>query len=111
MSRELDRLVAILRGPEVAGDDAGPMDAPEVADDERVAAFGLLCRPFGQAEVPTAVLIPAMLGQVGVLVVGTGLGLAPVAVDDVLAILDERPDVLDGLLVDRVAGRATQYRR
>jgi hypothetical protein len=70
---ELDGLVAILGGPEVAGDDARPMDAPEVADDERVAALGLVGRPIGQAQVPGGVSIPVVLGKVGILVVGVGL--------------------------------------
>ena len=103
---ELDRLVAPFGRPEVAGDDPGPVHAFEVADHERVAALGLIGRAIGQADMPRGVVVPRMPGEVGVLVFGARLGLAPVAVEDVLARLDELLDVRDGLLVERVAGHA-----
>ena len=84
MGRELDLLVAPLRGPEVDGDDPGAVDPPEVAEDERVARLRLVRCPVGQAEVPRAVLVPVVRVEVAVLVVGPRLPGAPVAPDDVL---------------------------
>ena len=104
MRRELDRLVAPLRRPENTRDDGRAMDPPEVAHDEGVAALGLVGRALGQAEVPGGVLLPGVLREIGVLGVGARLDLTPVAVEHVLAGLDEVSRVLDGRVVARVLG-------
>src|SRR5262249_34824411 len=61
---ELDRLVAPLGCAVVAGDDAGPVDAAEVAVDERVACLRPVVRAVGEPEVPGGVLVPRVRRQV-----------------------------------------------
>ena len=96
MGRELDLLVAPLGGPVVAGDDPGPVDPPEVAVDERVAGLRLAGRALGQPDVPERVILPRVLLEEGVLVLGARLDLAPIAVQHVLARVDEPPRVRQG---------------
>ena len=55
---ELDVLVAPLGRPVDAGDQAGPVDPPEVAEHEGVAGLRLVGGPDGQPEVPRRVLVP-----------------------------------------------------
>jgi hypothetical protein len=86
------------------------MDPPEVADHECVAAVRLVGRPVGQAQVPGGVFVSRVLREVRVLVRGARLDLAPVAVEHVLAGLDEARDVLNGSLVEGVARHATSIR-
>ena len=64
-------------------------DAPEVAVDERVPGLGLVVGALGEPEVPLGVLLPRVRLQEGVLVVGARLHVAPVAVEHVLARVDE----------------------
>ena len=59
MGGQFDLLVAPLGRPELAGDQAHPVDPPEVAVDERVAASSRR-RPFGQPEMPRGVVLPGM---------------------------------------------------
>jgi len=101
---ELDLLVAPLGSAEVAGDDARSMDAPEVAEDEGVPRLGLVVGARGQTQMPACVRLPIVLREIRVLVVGARLDLAPVAVEHVLASVDEPPGMLHRALVDRVAG-------
>ena len=82
--RQLDLLVPPLRGPVDARDEAAAVDPAEVAVDERVAGLGLVVGALGQPEVPRAVVLPRVLLEVGVLRLGVGLHVAPVAVEDVL---------------------------
>ena len=82
---QLDLLVAPFGGTELAGDQAHPVDAPEVAVDERVAALRLIGRPVGEAQVPGRVVVPGVGREEPVLVLGARLGFAPVALEDVLA--------------------------
>src|SRR5688572_9666755 len=65
---ELDLLVPPLRRAEVAGDDPRAVDAPEIAVDEGVPGLGLVVGAFGQPEMPFGVVLPGMLGEIGVLV-------------------------------------------
>ena len=102
MCGELDRLVPPLGGAVDAGDETGPVDASEVADDERVAGLRLVAGPVGQAEVPVGVLLPGVRLQECVLVVRGWCDLAPIAVEDVLVGVDELPSVSDGPLVELV---------
>ena len=60
-----------------AGDQARPVDAAEVAVDERVARLGLVRGALGQPEVPELVVLPRVLLEVGVLVGGLRLHVAP----------------------------------
>ena len=69
------------------------MDALEVAEDERVASLRLVRCAIRQPEVPRGVLVPRMVLQEGVLVVGGRRDLAPVAVEDVPLGVDELPRV------------------
>jgi two-component system, OmpR family, sensor kinase len=86
---ELDLLVPPLGGPVHAGDDAHPVDAPEIPVDEGVPGLGLVGGPLGQAEVPAGVLFPGVPLQVGVLVARARLDVTPVAVEHVLTAVDE----------------------
>src|SRR6185436_15142867 len=101
---QLDLLVAPLRGPEHAGDQAAPMKAPEVAEDERVAGLGLVGGPGGQPEVPRGVFVPLVLVEEVVLVRGGRLRLVPLAIEDVLAGGDQLASLLDGRAVQVVSG-------
>ena len=58
MGGEFDLLVPPLRRAIHAGDQGGAMHLGEVAEAERVAGLGLVAGPFGQAEVPPAVVVP-----------------------------------------------------
>ena len=104
VGRELDVLVPPLAGPVDAGDQAGAVHAAQVAVHERVARLGLVVGTLGEPEVPGGVLVPGVLVEVGVLRVRTGLRVAPVAVEDVLLLLDQLAAVGDGGLVHRVRG-------
>jgi two-component system, OmpR family, sensor kinase len=86
---ELDLLVPPFGRPVHAGDDAHPVDAPEVPVHEGVPGFRLVGGPLGQAEVPAGVLFPGVPLQVGVLVARAGLDIPPVAVEHVLTAVDE----------------------
>ena len=86
MGGEFDLLVPPLGRPVHAGDDAHPVDAPEVPVDKRVSGLGLVCRTVGEPEMPLGILLPRVLLQVGVLVAGAGLDLSPVAVGQVLTL-------------------------
>jgi hypothetical protein len=85
---QLDLLMAPLGRPVMAGDQAGPMQATEVAVDERVSCLGLLRRSLGETEMPLCVLVPGMRGEKSVLGFSPRLNVAPVAVEDVLACTD-----------------------
>src|SRR5688572_22642948 len=102
MSSELDLLVAPFGRPIDAGDQTRAVDPPEVAVDERVPCLGLIGGAFGQPEMPQRVLVPRMALQVGVLIISTRLNLAPVAVEHILASVDQRAGVGDGGAVERV---------
>src|SRR5215208_6378367 len=102
MGRELDLLVPPLRGAVHARDQGGPVDATEVAADEGVAGLGLVARALGEAEVPCGVLGPGVTLEVGVLRGGVRLLLAPVAVQDVLPVVDQALCMLDPRAVGRV---------
>ena len=65
------------------------MHAAEIAEDEGVAALGLVRYAVRQAEVPGRVVGPPVRLEKRVLPVGAGLGVAPVASDDVLPTSDE----------------------
>jgi two-component system, OmpR family, sensor kinase len=86
---ELDLLVPPFGRPVHAGDDAHPVDAPEVPVDEGVPGLGLVIGPRGQAEVPAGVLVPRVALQESVLIARARLDLPPVAIEDVLTAVDE----------------------
>jgi hypothetical protein len=52
--------MAPLGGAEVDRDDAGPVDAAEIAVNERVAPLRLVVRTDRQPEMPLGVLVPRM---------------------------------------------------
>jgi len=99
---ELDLLVTPLGRPVLAGDQAGPMDPAKIPIDERVTALGLVCRFVVEAEVPFGVFVPAVRFEEGVLVIRAGLNFAPVAVEHVLASVDETASIRDCALIDRI---------
>jgi hypothetical protein len=76
------------------------MDPTEVSVDEAVPGLGVIVGTLGQPEMPCGVLIPGMGLQEGVLVVGAGLTIAPVAVDYVLASVNQSARLCDRLLVE-----------
>ena len=101
---ELDRLVAPLGGAVHAGDQPHAVDAAEVAVDERVARLRLVVRALGEPEVPLGVLVPRVRLQERVLLVRARLHVAPVAVEHVLAGVDQLLCALHGALVEGVGG-------
>ena len=76
----------------------------EVAVDEGVPGLGLVVGALGEPEVPVGVLLPGVGLEVGVLVLGGRLHVTPVAVEHVLAGVDQLAGVGDGLRVDGVGG-------
>jgi hypothetical protein len=102
---QLDLLVAPLGCPVVAGDQAGPVEAAEVAVDEGVPRLGLLRGSLGEAEMPLAVLVPGVRLQEPVLVFGLRLDISPVARQDVLASTDEAAGARERMFIDRVRGQ------
>ncbi len=94
---ELDLLVLPLGRPVVAGDQARPVEAPEVPEDEGVPRLGVVARPLGEAEVPGGVVVPRVRLEEAVLVVGARLGPAPLAAELVLVGVDEGLGLGDGL--------------
>jgi hypothetical protein len=101
---ELDVLVAPLRRPVVAGDQAHSMQAAEVAVHERVSGLRVLGRPVRETQMPLGVVVPGMGLEEGVLLAGARLDVPPVALEDVLARLDQPPGAGDCPLVDGVRG-------
>jgi hypothetical protein len=102
MCGQLDFLVPPLRCPIDAGDQGRTVHPPQVTEDERIPRLGLISRTFGQAEMPSGVLLPGVPFQEGVLVVGAGLHLTPVAVENVLPGVDQPAAVFNCGLVERV---------
>src|SRR6185312_14459602 len=72
---QLDLLVPPLGRPVQAGDDAHPVDAPEIPVDKGVPGLGFVGSAVGQAEMPPGVLLPRVPLQVGVVVGGSRLDL------------------------------------
>jgi two-component system OmpR family sensor kinase len=99
---ELDLLVPPLGRPVHAGDDAHPVDAPEVPVDEGVPGLRLVGGPLGQPEVPAGVLVPRVPVQVGVLIARARLDLPPVAVEHVLTAVDETLGLSHRIGVNRI---------
>jgi hypothetical protein len=93
VSRKLDLLVTPLGGPEVAGDDPGPVHPAKVATDERVSRLGFVGCSLREPEMPLGILAPRVVLEEDVLLFRPGLDLAPVAVEHVLAGVDEAPRV------------------
>src|SRR5450759_234098 len=65
------------------------MDTAEVPVDKRVPGLGLVIRTVSEPEMPLGVFLPRVRLQEGVLLAGVRLDFAPVAVEDVLAAVDE----------------------
>src|SRR5450432_535318 len=104
MGCEFDLLVPPLRGPVLTCDQAHAMDTAKVPVDERVPGLGLVGGAIGQAEMPACVLVPRVRLQEGVLILGLGLAGPPVAVEHVLACVDELPRPRHRALIHRVGG-------
>ena len=85
MSGQLDLLVPPLGGAVPASDQATAVNPPEIPVNEPVEGLGLLTRPVGEGQVPGAVLVPGVVLEERVLVVGGGLIVTPIGVEDVLA--------------------------
>src|ERR671931_32865 len=86
----------------MASDDAHSVQAAEVAEDEGVAAFGVVGCALGKPEVPGAVLEPGVGLEVASAGGGAGLHVAPAAAQDVAAGVDQLAGVLHPGFVDRV---------
>jgi hypothetical protein len=78
------------------------MEATEVSEDEGVACLGFVVGTLGEAQVPLPELVPGVGLEIGVLVVGAWLALAPVTVEDILASIDEATGFGHGGLVQLV---------
>ena len=102
MCRQLDFLVPPLRCPINAGDQRRTVHPPQVTEDERIPRLGLISRTFGQAEMPGGVLLPGVPFQKCVLVVGAGLHLTPIAIENILPGVDQPAAVVNCGLVERV---------
>src|SRR5262245_14918544 len=72
---QFDSLVTPFRCAVDAGDQAGAVDAAEVAVHEGVARLGLVGCPLGETEVPQRVVVPAVRLEEAVLVLGARLHL------------------------------------
>ena len=75
--RQLDLLVPPFGSTVVAGDDPHPVDPAEVAEHERVARLRPVRGAVGEPEVPGRVLVPAVVLEVGVLVLRARAGRRP----------------------------------
>ena len=60
MGSELDLLVSPLGGTVLAGDQAHPVDALEVAIDECVSGVGVAARIVGESQMRRGVVVPGM---------------------------------------------------
>src|SRR6476646_9068155 len=101
---KLDLLVAPLGGSVVAGDQAHPVQPPEVAVHERVARLRLVSGAVGQAQVPERVVRELMRLQERVLLAGARLRVLPARPENVLVGVDQLLRVRDRVLVQRVGG-------
>jgi hypothetical protein len=102
MGGELDLLVSPLGGPVLTSDQAHPMDTPKVPIDERVPGLGVVGRTRSEPQMPLGVVIPGVRRQEGVLLLGAGLHLAPLAVEHVLVRVDQPSGSRHRALIDRV---------
>jgi hypothetical protein len=101
---ELDLLVAPLGRAVVAGDQAHPVEPPEVAVHECVACLRLVGGAFGQAEVPGRVLRKRVRLQERILLAGARLHVLPARAENVLLGVDQLLRVVDRVVVQRVGG-------
>ena len=76
---KFDFLVPPLRRPVTTGDQAHPVETPKVPEDEGVSSLGPVRGTLSEAKMPSGVLVPIVVLEVGVLVVGAGLGISPIA--------------------------------
>ena len=93
-----------LRGTVVAGDQAYPVQPPEVAIDKRVTPFRLISDALGQAQVPERVVRKLVCLQERVLLAGAGLHVLPARPENVLVGVDQLLSVRDRVLVQRLGG-------
>ena len=105
MGRQLDLLVAPFGGAVLTRDQGGAVEATEVPVDEGMPGLGLVRGPLREAEMPFGVLVPRVRLQEGVLGAGARLDVAPFAVENVVASVDQPPGARNGAFVDRVGGR------
>ena len=75
------------------------MDPAEVSVNKRVPGLGVVARTVGEPQMPPGVFVPRVRPQERVLIAGPGLDLAPIAVQYVLAGIDQLPRVRHGLRV------------
>ena len=108
MSCEFDLFVPPLGRSVMASDQAGAVEAAEITVDEGVSSFRLLRGPFRETEMPLTIFILGVRLQKCVLVAGVRLDVAPVAVEDVLATLDQALCPRDRPFVHGVVGHARQ---
>ena len=102
MRGELDVLVVILGGAEMARDDARAVEALEVAEHEPVARLRLVILALRQAEMSRPIFVPRMAFEERVLVIRPWLGLAPIALRDVATRVDEVFGMRYGTSIDAV---------
>jgi hypothetical protein len=96
---QLDLFVAPLGGPIDACDECRAVNSPEVACHERVSGLRLIGSAFSQADVPCRVLLPRVVLEERVLVVGRRLHAAPVRVEHILPVLNEPLEMRNRILI------------
>jgi hypothetical protein len=102
--REFDLLVSPLGGAVVAGDQAHPVQTPEVAIHKRVARLRFISDALGQAQVSERVVRKLVRLQERVLLAGSGLHVFPAGPENVLVGVDQLLRLRDRVLVQRVGG-------
>ena len=79
---------------------------------KRIGCYrGLSDRPSSEAEVPLGVVVPGVALQERILIRRFRLNVAPVAVENVLACVDQLARVRDCALIDRIRGHEISMRR
>jgi nitroimidazol reductase NimA-like FMN-containing flavoprotein (pyridoxamine 5'-phosphate oxidase superfamily) len=98
---EVDLFVPPLGRAIVARNKPGSVDTSEISVDECVARFRVLGRSAGETQMPFAVFLPRVRGEVGVFPRCPRLHLPPVAIQYVLAAFDQGARPRYRLLIDR----------
>jgi hypothetical protein len=101
---ELDLLVPPFGSAVVAGDQAHPVQSPEVAVHKCIARLRLVGGAFGQSEVPERIVLEPMCLQERVLLAGARLHVLPARPENVLVGIDQPLRMRDRVLVQFVGG-------
>jgi hypothetical protein len=100
--RELYILVSPFRRPVLTRNQSGSMNSPEVAVYKGVASFCLIGRAVGKRQMPFGIFAPWMRLQERIFVVRSRLGVAPIAVENILVRVDKPSRLGDGSSINRI---------